>query len=322
MQHKMITGIDVSKDLLDVYISPLDEAKQFSNNVKGFKSLVNYLSKYGKDNKVILEATGGYEVAAAYYLQEHNIKSHIVNPKNIRNYARAIGVTAKTDKIDAKLITLFAANSDIKLYDLPSKEVRDIKITLTRRQQLVDALSKQQTQRHMLKKNQTGDSKYLIKSSDQLICLLKEQVKEVDKIIINKIKSNKSLSTKYEQISSISGVGNVTAITLLSYLPELGDIDHKQISSLVGLAPMNRDSGKKVGKKYIQGGRKQVRKVLYMAVLSAQKHNNDIKTMFNRLAIEKNKPYKICATAAMRKLLIMANSVVRDNRLWKQNLYS
>lgn len=313
MTNKIYTdniGIDISKKKLDISFNE-HETASYTNDLEGFKQLLKQISNI-KTTRVVMEATGGYERPLLSFLQKNGVAVSIVNAKRVRDFAKALGKHAKTDKIDSHVIRLFAEaiNPD------PTKE-------LTESQQSLDALT---LRRNQLVKQLTMEKQHLEtvtnketkRSIIRSIKFLEKEIKKTEEITNEVIASNDSFKEKIDRLISIKGVGLVTATTIVSDLPELGTLSNKEISALVGVAPFCRDSGTMKGKKTIWGGRSQVRSVLYMATLSAVRYNPAIKIFYDRL-VSKGKPNKTALVACMRKLIIMANSMIKNEVDWNPN---
>ncbi len=307
----IITGIDISKNKLDIHIHPLGHHKVFENNVQAIDQILDFLRLHNV-TKVGLEATGGYEKLCAYTLLRHGFEVYVIQPRWVRDYAKSLGIATKTDKIDCSIISRYVSNTDMRVTPLKVSSIDCLKQKLSRRNQLVEIAKIQKTQAH-----QVTDLS-IIKQMEELLAVLQNQIQVLEDEIMELVDKNRELKKKYMSITSIPGVGAITAITFICYLPELGTLQHKEICSLSGVAPFNRDSGFSKGKRCIQGGRSQIRKVLHMCILSAQRYNSYIKIFFDRLYNQYKKPYKVASTAAMRKLLILANSLVRDGRLFTE----
>lgn len=307
--HSIVAGIDVSKDKLDIFIHPLNKYKTFNNKEQDFAEVYRFLKEHNV-SKVGFEATGGYEKHCAYSLLANGLQVYIIQAKWVKDYARSLGVTAKTDKIDSGIIARYINNHDMRATPLASNNLKLLKELFSRREQLVEVLKIQKTQKHQI------HNLAILEQLERLILLLQTQIKNLENQIKELISKEASLAEKYKSLTSIPGIGEVVATTLLCYIPELGSLKSKQIASLAGLAPMNFDSGKKHAKRFVQGGRVQVRRALYMSILTARESNSYIKMFFTRLTEQAKKPFKIAATAAMRKLLILANALVRDKRVF------
>ncbi|WP_353281245.1 IS110 family transposase [Wolbachia endosymbiont (group B) of Horisme vitalbata] len=304
-----IAGIDVSKTKLDIHIHPLGYYKTFENNVQAIDQVLDFLHLHNV-TKVGLEATGGYEKLCAYTLLSNGFEVYVIQPRWVRDYAKSLGISTKTDKIDCSIISRYINNTDMRVTPLNVNNTDCLKQKLSRRNQLVEMAKIQKTQAHQI----TDVS--IIKQIEELLVILQNQIQILEDEMMVLIDQSQELKKKYMSITSIPGAGKTLAITMICYMPELGILKHKEISSLSGIAPFNRDSGFSKGKRCIQGGRSQIRTVLYMCILSAQRYNSYIKIFFDRLYDQYKKPYKVASTAAMRKLLILANSLVRDGRVF------
>mgnify|MGYP001282060550 FL=1 len=306
---KSFIGIDVSKNSLDVHILPESMSLSYRYETKPMKALIKKLKTYAPE-LVVLEATGGYEITIGIALADAGLPVAIVNPRQVRDYARALGILAKTDKIDAYVIARFA--QDVKPEargQLTFKEL-ELKSLVVRRQQLVEMRS---AEVNRLSRTTVPQVKNGI---EKLIRVLDAQIKAIDDDLNDEIKKNPTWSQKLELITSFTGVGDHTAHTLLFGLPELGTLNRQEIAALVGVAPFNRDSGMLRGKRTISGGRANIRKALHMPTLSAAtRWNNDMMAFYQRL-IARGKKHKVALTACMRKLLITLNAMVKNNELY------
>mgnify|MGYP001147818035 FL=1 len=306
---KSFIGIDVSKNSLDVHILPESMSLSYRYETKPMKALIKKLKTYAPE-LVVLEATGGYEITIGIALADAGLPVAIVNPRQVRDYARALGILAKTDKIDAYVIARFA--QDVKPEargQLTFKEL-ELKSLVVRRQQLVEMRS---AEVNRLSRTTVPQVKNGI---EKLIRVLDAQIKAIDDDLNDEIKKNPTWSQKLELITSFTGVGDHTAHTLLFGLPELGTLNRPEIAALVGVAPFNRDSGMLRGKRTISGGRANIRKALHMPTLSAAtRWNNDMMAFYQRL-IARGKKHKVALTACMRKLLITLNAMVKNNELY------
>lgn len=303
---KSFIGIDVSKNSLDVHILPEGLSLSYRYETKPMKALIKKLKTYTPE-LVVLEATGGYEITIGIALADAGLPVAIVNPRQVRDYARALGILAKTDKIDAYVIARFA--QDVKPEargQLTFKEL-ELKSLVARRQQLVEMLSAEtcRLSRTTVPQVKNGIQK--------VIRVLEAQIKAIDEDLDNEIKKNPTWNQKLEVITSFTGVGKHTAHTLLFALPELGNLNRQEIAALVGIAPFNRDSGMLRGKRAISGGRANVRRALHMPTLAAAtRWNKDMMAFYQRL-ISRGKKHKVALTACMRKLLITLNAMVKNN---------
>lgn len=303
MQETSI-GIDVSKAKLDVYILPENKFFTVSNDKKGFKTLIKIFNQTNV-RLVILEATGGYELACAYALIEADIPVSVINPKRIKRFAGAKDLNCKTDKVDAKLIAEFAAVMKPEQRELLSKELRELKELINRRSQLVDEITAEKS------RVETVLSKFVIKDIESHLKQLKTRVDRIEQEIKSRIKENSQCKFLYDFYISFVGIGDITAAALIANMPELGFLNRNEIAALLGVAPYNSDSGQKSGKRFVKGGRKDMRDVFYMATLSACFHNPVIKDFYRRL-LAKGKTQKIVITACMRKFITIINAQLKE----------
>jgi transposase len=305
---KFHIGIDISKHKLDVATSRDSTVYTLKNDEAGWQAIIKLIPSK-KCSLIVLEATGGYELNVASYLRNKQFKVVVVNPKRVRDFAKACGKLAKTDKIDATMIMRFGQAVNPEPRALLS-EVRNTCSKLsTRRSQVVKliALEKQHFE-HALGEQRASIIKHIKFLEDELI--------EIEKNLLIEFKQDPELKEKAERLQQINGVGFITTVNLITFLPELGTLSSREIAALVGVAPFNRDSGEKVGKRCTWGGRGQIRAVLYMAVLSAKKYNPVIKRFYERL-IAQGKVKKVAIVACMRKLIVIINSMIRDGSSWQ-----
>ncbi len=306
---KSYIGIDVSKEMLDVYISLSQSHNQFSNDEVGWNNLIKCI---GQDIELcVAEATGGYEKGILKHLMNAGIKTKKVNPKRVRDFAKGMGVLAKTDKVDAKILARYAQLSEIEADKGISEQQEKLKAFELRRQTLVSLLTAEKTR---LKK--TTDNE-LIEQINKSIEFIESQLKILKERLSALIKDDKDLEEKAKQLERVPSIGPITSIALLGLLPELGKLSNKKIAMLAGLAPINRDSGSKTGKRHIGGGRAEVRKVFYMAALTAIRYNKVCSQFYERL-LEKGKAKKVALIAVMRKLLMIVNTLIRTGSQWRE----
>jgi transposase len=303
-------GIDVSKDNLDIFIRGLNQYFQVQNNKTGISKLVKELKKLD-ESLIVVESTGGLENQLLSILLVKGFKVSHVNPKSVRYFAKSSGKLSKTDRIDAEIIAHFA-----EVFKPKTKEVSDLKSIenrelLNRRNQLKEMIISE-------KNRLSSNSGSISKNIDKHIKWLEKEVEELDKELEVKLALEPEYVSKKEILKSVSGVGDVLANTLLLELPELGKIKNKEIAPLVGLAPINKDSGKFKGKRKISGGRPKVRKSLYMGVFSAIRFNPIIKAFYQKLTAA-GKPFKVAMVACMHKMLIILNSMVKNSTRWDEN---
>lgn len=305
---EMFVGIDVSKTWLDIAVHEQEEAYRVSNMDAGLTSLVKLLKKL-KPVLIVLEATGGFEKLAAAELTHAGLPAVVVNAKRVRDFARATGRLAKTDKLDAKVLAHFAAAVRPPLRSLRSEEEEQLTALLTRRRQILDMLT--------VEKNRLVTVRAKMRSDIQThIQWLTSRLKELNQEIEEFVESSVVWKEKDTLLQSVPGIGPVTSATLLGMVPELGKLNRQEIAALIGVAPLNKDSGKKQGKRRVYGGRADVRSVLYMAALAAKKFNPVIKKFYERL-IKHGKEKKVALTACMRKLLVILNAMMHSNQPWR-----
>lgn len=301
-------GIDVSKDSLDVAFLPEGKPLQVDYDTKGLQNLGRALPSAGSC-LIVVEATGGYQRRVVAELLDAGHPVAVVNPRQVRDFAKGLGILAKTDRIDAAVIARFGQDVKPRTIAKASKKQEELAELVTRRRQLVELRT---AEKNRLEHPVT---KTVRKSVQQVIDHLTKQITRLEKQILALVQSHDDFHGKGEIIASVPGVGAVTVASLLAELPELGTLNRQQISALVGLAPFNRDSGKLKGKRAIRGGRKTVRNVLYMAALTAIRCNPVIRQFAERLK-GNGKPFKVVITACMRKLLVILNTLVKTDTHW------
>jgi transposase len=302
-------GIDVAKDQLDVHVFPSDDAFAVARDSEGLAALIERLRPLDP-HLVVLEATGGFELTVAAALVSAAIPLAVVNPRQIRDFARATGQLAKTDALDAKVIARFAAKVQPEARPVPDEQARALGELVARRRQVIEMMTAERNRRRQL------ISRRLLKSVDRLLAVLQKELTELDHDIGEGIRGTPAWRERDELLRSVPGVGDVVARTLIADLPELGRLDRKQIAALVGIAPINRDSGKMRGKRTTWGGRAKVRSVLYMAALVASRRNPVLAAFYRRL-VAAGKPKKLALTAVMRKLLTILIAMVRNKTRWQ-----
>jgi transposase len=306
MSKATFVGIDVSKKSLEIHILPSGEQFSVNCDEAGLAALIQKLKTLQQLQVVLMEATGGYEKLLAAELCAAGLKKvYISNPRFIRDFARSTGRLAKTDTIDAAMIALFAQMFNLKPQTMPTQAEEQLKALVSRRQQLTKIKT---AENNRLEKATTPR---VISSLNRIIEILNRELQDIDQDIENTIKQNPVWYAKEKILRKVKGVGPATACQLLATLPELGQLNRREIASLAGLAPINRDSGQFRGKRMICGGRSSVRKALYMATLVATTYNPTIRNFYNRL-LASGKPKKLALTACMRKLLIILNSILKN----------
>lgn len=306
---QLFVGIDVSQDQLDVHVRPTGDGWQVAADQAGVAALVQRLRALGP-TLIVLEATGGYETPVVVALVEVGLPLAIVNPRQIRDFARATGQLAKTDALDAGVIAAFAEAVRPPVRPVPDEQARALGELVARRRQLVEMLGAELNRRRVTRHPQ------LRKQLDRHIAWLKQAVARLDQDLQRLIRALPIWRETEDLLRSAPGVGKVTACTLIAELPELGELDRRAIAALVGLAPFARDSGLFRGRRMIIGGRASVRRTLYMATLTAIRRNPEIAAFYGRLR-GTGRPAKVALTAAMRKLLVMLNAMLRDRRPWQ-----
>ena len=302
-------GIDVAKDRLDVNLQPSGESFHVARDEPGLAELVRRLLPRGVE-LIALEATGGYEVVVAATLATAGLPVAVVNPRQIRDFARATGRLAKTDALDAHTIAVFAATVRPAARPVAEAQARLLGELVARRRQLVDMLGAEQNRRRLI------EQPVLRQRLDAHIRWLERALHDLESDIDSTVRSSPLWRATEDLLRSVPGIGPITAHTLIADLPELGRLDRRKIAALVGVAPINRDSGTLRGRRMIAGGRAPVRHVLYMATLSAIRHNAVIAAFYQRLR-QAGRPGKLALTAAMRKLLVILNAILRDQRPWR-----
>jgi transposase len=303
-------GIDVSQERLDVGLWPSGQTFSGSNDPEGRSRLAKRLGEC-QPRLVVLESTGRLEVPMALELGEHGVPYRIVNPRQVRDFARAIGKLAKTDLIDAVTLARWAESAKLEPKPLPDEARRELRALVMRRSQLV------QTKVAEGNRLKIETSRPVIKSLEQHIAWLERQIKALDQDLERTIQNNPAFAGPDEVIQSVPGVGPVTANVLIACLPELGRLSRQKIAALVGIAPLNRDSGKFHGQRSCWGGREDVRCALYMTTVAATLHNPLIRALYAKLKA-KGKPSKVALVACMRKLLTILNAMLRDKTTWRQ----
>lgn len=310
----MFVGIDISKDFLDVAMGG-EEPSGFRvrRDDEGYSELLGRL-KGSKERVrlVVIEATGGLERDVAAELAAGQIPVAVVNPRSVRDFARALGKLAKTDRIDAAVLAAYAEAVEPAAQSVPDALSREIEALLTRRRQVIQMLVSERNRRSgLLLQRSAGPGKRVIQSLEQSITSLTKQLEALDKDLDDTMRSSPMWHEKDDLLRKVKGVGPITSRTLLSYVPELGRLNRKKIAALVGLAPYNNDSGQRRGKRSIWGGRADVRSVLYMAAVAAIRSNPTLKAFYERL-VHAGKPKKVALTAVMRKLLTHLNAMMRN----------
>jgi transposase len=304
-------GIDVSKNQLDIAVRPAGDTWSMPNDVSGITEVVQGLAQL-HPALVVLEATGGLQMPLAAALATAGLPLAMVNPRQVRDFARAIGRLAKTDRLDAQVLAHFAEAVRPTPYPLPDAQTQELTALLTRRHQVVEMLTAE--------KNRLRSARELVHRRVQdHICWLEQELADLDDDLERTLRKSPLWREKDNLLRSVPGIGRVVSITLLADLPELGTLSRHQIAALVGVAPLNRDSGRFWGKRMVWGGRARVRAALYMAALTASRYNPIIKAFYHRLC-GVGKARKVALTACMRKLLIILNSMVKHQQTWNPDI--
>ncbi|MDQ6732501.1 MAG: IS110 family transposase [Nitrospirota bacterium] len=303
-----MVGIDVSKARLDLAVRPAGTISSASHDEAGLATVVEQLRQL-QPTLVVLEAPGGLEVVLSGALAAAGVRVAVVNPRQVRDFAKATGRLAKTDALDAQVLAQFAEAVRPAVQPLPEASTQELAALIARLRQLVEMLTAE--------KNRRGSAPRRIQAEIRThITWLERQVAHLDMDLMTAIRSSPMWREKDELLQSMPGVGPVLATTLLASLPELGTLDRRQIAALVGVAPLNRDSGRWRGKRTVWGGRTAVRAVLYMGALVAARHNPVLKAFYQRLRHAGKAP-KVALTACMRKVLTMLNAMLKHHTLWR-----
>lgn len=305
----MFVGIDVSKDRLDVCCRPVGEAFAIARDSEGLAALIARLQGE-RTQLIVLEATGGFEQVVAASLAGAGLPVMVINPRQIRDFARAMGRLAKNDRIDAEVIALFAERVQPELRPLPDEQARELDELVTRRRQVIEMMVAEGNRARRLQ------IKRVKKRVERHLAVLQKELSEIERELDDTIRNTPIWRETEELLTSVPGVGNTTAQAIIAEMPEIGTLDRRQIAALAGVAPFNRDSGTLRGRRMIAGGRSQLRSVLYMAALTASKHNPVIAAFYRRL-LAAGKAKKTALIACMRKLLTILNAIVRDRTPWQ-----
>ena len=305
----VFVGIDVAKDRLDIHLLPMGEAIAVPRDGEGLAQLVARLTPLAP-GLVVVEATGGFEITVAAALFGAGLPLAVVNPRRVRDFARALGILAKTDAIDAKVLALFAERVRPPVRPLPAAEASELAELVARRRQLIDMITAEGNRRRQLR------DKRLLRRLDAHILWLNKELSSTDTDLRQRIETSEAWRRADELLTSVPGIGPKVAGVLIAELPELGQLDRRRIAALVGVAPVNVDSGTHRGRRHVRGGRASVRSALYMAALVATRHNPAIRDFYQRL-IARGTAKKAGIVAAMRKLLTILNAIIRDQKAWQ-----
>jgi transposase len=305
-------GIDVSKNRLDVCVLPGGQTHTFTNDAAGHAKLVALGQSLGQV-LLVMEATGGYERHALFALQDASLNVALVNPRQLRDFAKGIGQLAKTDALDAAVLAQFARMVAPSATPVTSEKQRELEALVTRRRQLLEVRVAEEN-----RMGQTTD-RFIKKSLGRVIKMINQQIQQVEDRIAGLLENDDHWRAKLEILLSTPGVGKIVAATLLAELPELGQLNRQEIASLAGVAPFPRDSGNSRRRRTTRGGRRDVRSVLYMAVMTARRWNPVIKAFAARLTAA-GKTYRTVQVACIRKLLVILNTLLKNNTLWTDKL--
>jgi transposase len=312
-KEAVFIGMDVSKAWLDIAVHPGEEGWRSENTESGIGKLIKRLQVLPIE-RIVVEATGGYEAKLVERLLQAELPVARVNPGRVRKFAQGLNWLAKTDKIDARVLALFGEKAQPRLLVLPGEAEKRLSALIKRRKQVLDMLTAEQNRLELAEKE-------VLEYITNVVQLLQRQLDELDTQIQDLIDQTPDLKHKRDLLQSVPGVGKVLSATLLAQMPELGSCDRKEIAALGGLAPFNHDSGRKHGKRMIRGGRPFVRNVLYMATIAATRFNPTIRPMYQRL-LKAGKQKKVAITACMRKLLTILNAIIRSDTPWRPVLSS
>ncbi len=306
-QNEINVGVDTGKTQLDIYIRPLDIYFTVTNDEKGINKAIKEIRKH-KPTRIVIEATGRLEQAFIIACANEKLPFVVANPVRIKKFAGSVGQLAKTDKLDAKLIAYYSEAIKPKLSTLKPETLRKMSDLLSRRCQLMEIRTMEKNRLQILPKS-------LESTINPMLTVINNQLTKIDNKMVKLIEQCEEYQIKNDIIQSVPGVGNVVAFSLLSNMPELGYITNKEAAALVGVAPINRESGIYKGKRMIRGGRHQIRTAMFMSMMSAMQCNPVFKATYQRL-VAAGKPKKIAIIACVRKMIVILNSMVRDGVYW------
>jgi transposase len=303
-----VVGIDIAKYSFDLHRLPEGKTAHYSNDTQGIQQCCQFLLQV-RPKRIVLEATGGYELALTLELQTAALPVIVVNPRRVREYARSQGLLAKTDQIDARVLAEFAQSPRVQVRELPDAQGRQRRELLARKRQLVET--------HVAERNRLEHAaeRTVVHSIRRMLLVVEKEIAKLDKQIAARIAADPQLQRKAEICDSTPGIAAATAAVLVTERPELGRVNRREIATLVGLAPMNRDSGQFRGKRTTGGGRVRVRSALYLPMLTVIRCNPVIRQFYLRL-LDHGKSKMTALVAAMRKLLTILNTMIKNNQLW------
>jgi transposase len=305
---RTIIGVDVCQDYLDVHVRPAGRERRFANTPAGIAELLAWVRPLAAE-RILFESTGPYQKAAVGALLAEGLPAVVVNARQVRDFAKAMNYLAKTDRIDAAVIAHFGEVATTTVRPLESQEIRDLRELYDRRGQLVGMLAMEKNQRHSARVAQA--SVKILKSIDKHIDYLEGQIADLEQRLESLIDNSAALQARHDILQTITGIGPQVSRTLLAYLPELGQCSRQKITALVGLAPFNDDSGSHTGARHIRGGRAKVRLGLYQAAIAAIRHCPRMKAFYAALKA-RGKASRVAIIAVARKILVLANALVRD----------
>ena len=306
--QSITVGVDTGKFQLDIFIRPLGIYFTVANDDQGIKQAINTIKKYSPE-RIVTEATGRLEMPFVLACSKAKLPFVVANPIHIKRFAGAIGQRAKTDKLDAQLIAHYGETIKPPLSTLKPDSMQSMSDLVARRNQLLTMQTMEKNRLQIMPKE-------LATTIKPVLTVIKKQIEKIEKKITDLIQSCPEYQAKNEILQSMKGIGKIASASLISNLPELGNISSKQTATLVGVVPMNRESGRYKGKRKIQGGRHQVRTVLFMAMMSAIQSNPVFKEAYHRL-VNSGKPKKVAIIACDRKMIVILNSMLRDGCLWQ-----
>ncbi len=306
--QRIFIGVDVSQDYLDLHVRPTSARKRFANTAAGIADLLAWVRPLGAE-RILFESTGPYQKAAVGALLAEKLPAVVVNARQVRDFAKAMNYLAKTDTIDAAVIAHFGEVANTTVRPLESQEIRDLRELYDRRGQLVHMLAMEKNQRHSAVVARASSK--VLKSIDKHIGYLEGQIKDLEERMDKLIESSTTFQARNEILQTITGIGPQVSRTLIAHLPELGKYSRQTIAALVGLAPFNDDSGNHAGVRHIRGGRNKVRIGLYQAAIAAIRHCARMKAFYASLKA-RGKASRVAIIAIARKLLVLANAMIRD----------
>lgn len=308
---RIIIGIDVSLDTLEAHVRPLNLKSRFANTAEGIAELVAWAKPHAPE-RIVFESTSTYQKAAVGALLAVGLPAVVVNARQVRDFAKALGKLAKTDVVDAEIIAHFGEVATTTVRPLESQELRELREFYDRRSQLVHMLATEKNHRHAA----AGGSKKVLKNIDRVLSFLEGQIEDLEERMDRIVETSEAFGAQDAILRSITGIGPQVSRTLIAHLPELGQRSRQSIAALVGLAPFNDDSGHHTGQRHIRGGRSKVRVGLYQAAVAAIRHCPQMKAFYASLKA-RGKASKVAIVAVARKILVLANALIRDMTPYK-----